>query len=282
MKPLRLGLRFVLTTSACSGSRLIVSLTVYVSRGPLTVSLAVDNIMAVLGFTTPPADFSPQEYQRLIEKYLTLSQENDRLVKVIRSGDQVDIDHVRHAIQTGFPLYAQLQDYFSRLRAKDSKSVDQTPFIPEDPVSGGGGVPSRSLDVNMEGGSEMQLASEYDLGGMSMFSGTEASTFAERTPATPNQGPFGIRFSDFPPRVISQMLSTHTDVTASSCKCSSRSSLRVCPHRSFVASWRGLFTWAGFEHASRAKKFMKVPMIGLSATNGKDLYAERNSLRHTP
>ena len=282
MRPLRLGLRSVLTTSVCYGSRLIVSLTIYVGYSLMTVSLAVDNIMTILNSTTPPTDFSPQEYQRLIEKYLALSQENDRLVKTIRSGNQVDIDYVRQVIQTDFPLYARLQDYFGRLRARDSKSVDQTPFVPEDPVLGGDGAPSRSVDVNMEGDSEMQLASECGLDTMSMSSGTEASAFFKRTPAIPNQGPFGIRFSDFPPRVISQMLSTHMDITASSCRCPSCSSFRVYPHRPSTASWRGLFTWAGFEHASRAKKFMKVPMIGLSATNGKDLYAEKNPPGRNP
>ena len=275
MKRLRPGLRSVLTTSVCCGFRLIVSLTIHARHSPLTVSLAVDNVMAILNSTTPPADFSPHEYQRLIEKYLTLSQENDQLVKAIRSGNQTNIDHIRQVLRTDFPLYARLQDYFSRLRARDPKSVDQTPFVPEDPVLGGGEVLSRSVDVNMEGVFEMQLASERDLDSMSIFSSAETSVFAERPPAIPNQGPFGIRFSDFPPRVISQMLSTHTDVTASSCRCLSRVSLRVYPYRLFVASWRGLFTWAGFEHASRAKKFMRLPMIGLSATNGKDLYVEK-------
>ena len=217
MKPPRPGSRFVLTTSVCSGSQLIVSLILYVSCSPLNVPLAVDNIMIILSSTTPPTDFSPQEYRRLIEKYLALSQGNDQLIKSIRSGYQVNIDHVRQVIQTDFPLYARLQDYFSRQRARDSKSVDQTPFVPENPVLGGGEVPSRSVDVNMEGGSEMQLASEYDLGAVSMFSGTEPSAFAEGTPAVPDQGPFGIRFSDFPPRVISQMLSIQMDVAASSC-----------------------------------------------------------------
>ena len=237
--------------------------------------------MTILNSIVPPTDFSPQG-QRLIEKYLTLSQENDRLVKAIRSRNQVDIDHVRQVIQTDFPLYARLQDYFSRLRARDLDSVDQTPFVHEDPVLGGGGVPLHSVDVSMEGGSQMQLASEYDIDTMSMFSGAEASAFAERTPTVPNQGPFGVRFSDFPPRVISQMLSARMDATASSCRCPSCSLFCVYPHCSFVASWRGLFTWAGFEHASRAKKFMKVPMIGLSATNGKDLYAEKNPQGRNP
>jgi hypothetical protein len=232
--------------------------------------------MTILNSAMPPTDFPPQEYQRLIEKYLALSQENDRLVKAIRSGNQVDIDHIRQVIQTDFPLYARLQDYFSRLRAGDSGPVDQTPFVPEDPVLGSGGVPSLSIDVNMEGDSQMQLASEYDPDAMSMFSSAGTSVSGGRTPAVPHQGPFGIRFSDFPPRVISQMLSTHTDVATSSCRCPSCSSSHVYPHRSFVASWRGLFTWAGFEHASRAKKFMKVPMIGLGATNGKNMYAEKN------
>ncbi|KAF9648103.1 hypothetical protein BDM02DRAFT_2351326 [Thelephora ganbajun] len=215
----------------------------------------MENIMAILNSTTPPIDFSPQEYQQLIEKYLILGQENDRLVNTIRSGSQVDLDHIKQVLQTDFPLYARLQDYFSRLRAGDSKSVDQTSFVPEDPVYGGGRVLSHSVDVNVERDPEMQLASECDPEAMSMFFGTEGSTFTERPPAVPNQGPFGIRFSDFPPRVISQMLSIQTDVAAPS------------------SSWQGSFTWAGFEHASRAKKFMRVPMIGLSATNGKDLRA---------
>jgi len=174
--------------------------------------------MAILGSTTPPADFSPQEYQRLIEKYLSLSQENDRLVKAIRSGNQVDIDHIKKALQTDFPLYVQLHDYFSRLRAGDLNSVNQPTFVLHDPASGGVGVPSRSIDVDMERDSEMQLASECDPDAMSMFSGTGASAFAERPHAVSNQGPFGIQFSDYPPRVISQMLSTHADVTASSCR----------------------------------------------------------------
>lgn len=196
------------------------SLIAYVSYSPLSTPVAVDNIMTILSSTTPPTDFSPLEYRRLIEKYLTLSQENDRLVKAIRSGYQVDIDHIRQVIQTDFPLYARLQDYFSRQRARNSKSVDQTPFVPENLVLGGAGVLSRSVDVNMEGGPEMQLASEYDLGAMSVFSGTEASAFAEGTVAVPaDRGPFGIRFSDFPPRVISQMLSTQADIAASSCRC---------------------------------------------------------------
>ena len=215
MKHLRRGLRSALTTSACSGSRPIVSLTAYTGRSPLTASLVVETITAILNSTTLFADFSPQEYRRLIEKYLVLSQENDRLVKAIRSGNQVDVDHVRRVLQTDFPLYVRLQDYFNRLRAGDPKSVDQTPFVPEDPTLG---VPSRSVDVNVEGDSEMQLASEFDPDAMSMFSGTQASAFAERPFAVPHQGPFGIRFSDFPPRVVSQMLSTHTDVTASSCR----------------------------------------------------------------
>lgn len=237
--------------------------------------------MAILNSTTPPTDFSPQEYQRLIEKYLALSKENDRLVKAIRSGNQVDIDHVRQVLQTDFPLYVRLQDYFSRLRDEDRKLVDQTSFFPDDPVLGGGvGVPPHSVDVNIvEGDSEMQLASESDPDAMSMFFGAEASTITKRPPADPNQGPFGIRFSDYPPRVISQMLSTHTDIAAASCRLFPSIIPCIQPHRPLVASWRGLFTWAGFEHVSRAKKFMKVPMLGLSVTNGRDLYAETKSSR---
>ena len=174
--------------------------------------------MAVLDSTPPPTEFSAQEYQSLIEKYLVLSRENDRLVKAIRSGSKVDIDQIKRVIQTDFPLYARLQDYFSRLRAEDLKSIDRSPFIPDDHLLGDAGTPSRSIDVNMEWGSEMQLASESDPEAISMFCGSEESAFTERPPAVPNQGPFGIRFSDYPPRVISQMLSTHTDVTASSCR----------------------------------------------------------------
>lgn len=179
--------------------------------------------MAILNSTAPPADFSPQEYQCLIGKYLALSQENDRLVRAIRSGNQVDIDHIRQVLQTDFPLYVQLQDYFSRLRAEDLGSVVQTSFVPEDPVLGSRGAVRPSLvDANVEGDSEMHLASECDPDAMSMFSSTEAGAFAERPPVVPNQGPFGIRFSDFPPRVISQMLSAHTDVAASGGGWSSR------------------------------------------------------------
>ena len=174
--------------------------------------------MAVLNSATPPTDFSPQDYQRLIEKYLVLSKENDRLVKAIRSGDQVDINHVRQVLQTDFPLYVRLQDYFSRLRDKDLKSVDQTSFVLDDPALGDVGVPSRSIDLGMDGYPEMQLVSESDPDAMSMFTGTGASASTESPPAVPNQGPFGIRFSDYPPRVISQMLSTHTDIAASSCR----------------------------------------------------------------
>jgi len=173
-----------------------------------------------------------------------------------------------------------LQDYFVRLRAADSKLVEQSSFVPEDPVLGDDGIPSRSVDVDMGGDPKMKLASECDLGTMSMFSGTGTGVFAERPPAVPNQGPFGIRFSDLPPRVISQMLSTHTDVVISSCRYPLCISLRAYAYCSFVASWRGLFTWAGFEHSSRAKKFMRVPMVGLSATNGKDLYVEQYEI-HT-
>ena len=226
----------------------------------------------------PPADFSTQEYQRLIDKYLALGRENDRLVREIRSGNQVDIGHIKQVLQTDFPLFARLQDYFSRLCTGDLKPVDQAAFVPEDPASRSSGTPSRSVDMNMEGVSEMQLESDHDLGAMSMFSRTEASAFAGKLPTVPNQGPFGIRFSDFPPRVISQMLSTHTDITASNCRCCSCISISVYPHHSSIASWRGSFTWAGFEHVSRAKKFMKVPMIGLNVTDGKDLYAKKKRL----
>ena len=184
----------------------------------LTIHLAVENIAAVLNSTAPPPDFSAQEYQHLIEKYLALSRGNDRLVKAIRSGNQVDIDQVRRVIRTDFPLYGRLQDYFSRLRASGLESVDQTPFTPDDPVLGEIGALSRAIDVNMEAGSEMQLVSESDPQLSSMFVGTEASAVTGTPPAVPNQGPFGIRFSDYPPRVISQMLSTHTDVAASSCR----------------------------------------------------------------
>ena len=228
--------------------------------------------MAVLNSPAPPPDFSVQEYQHLIEKYLVLSRDNDRIVKAIRSGNQVDIDQVRRVIRTDFPLYVRLQDYFSRLRAGDLES--ETPFILDDPALGEIGALSRSIDVNMEGGSEMQLASESDPEVSSIFLGAEASAFTERPPAVPDQGPFGIRFSDYPPRVISQMLSTHTDVAASSCRQFPPVALRIYPHHLLTASWRGLFTWAGFEHASRAKKFMRVPMLGLCATGGKDLYAK--------
>ena len=185
---------------------------------PLTLSLAAETIVAILSSKILPADFSPQEYQYLIERYLVLSQENDRLVKAIRSGNQVDIDHIRQVLQTDFPLFVRLQDYFSRLRAVGSKSVEQIPFVPEDPILGDGGIPSRSVGVNMGEDSEMELASDHGLCAMSMFSGMETSAFAERPPAVPSQGPFGIQFSEFPPRVISQMLSTHTDVAASRCR----------------------------------------------------------------
>ena len=238
--------------------------------------------MAVLNSATPPTDFSPQDYQRLIEKYLVLSKENDRLVKAIRSGDQVDINHVRQVLQTDFPLYVRLQDYFSRLRDKDLKSVDQTSFVLDDPALGDVGVPSRSIDLGMDGYPEMQLVSESDPDAMSMFTGTGASASTESPPAVPNQGPFGIRFSDYPPRVISQMLSTHTDVAASSCRWFPSIIPRTLSHCSLVASWRGSFTWAGFEHDSRAKKFMRVPMIGLNATNGKDLCAKRHRYHENP
>lgn len=233
----------------------------------------MDNVKAVVNSKTPPTDFSPQEYQRLIEKYLTLGRENDRLVKAIRSGNQVDIGHVRQVLQTDFPLFARLQDYFSRLRVGNSKSVDRVTFTLEDPASGGSEELLRSVEVNVEGDSE----SDRDLGAMSMFSSTEASAFVERPPTVPNQGPFGVRFSDFPPRVISQMLSAHTNVTASSCRCGFCISFSVYPHRSSAAWWRGSFTWAGFEHVSRTKKFMRVPMIGLNVTNGKDLYVKKKS-----
>jgi len=232
--------------------------------------------MAILNSTAPPTDFSPHEYQCLIEKYLALSQGNDRLVKAIRSGNQIDIDHIRQVLQTDFPLYVRLQDYFSRLRAGDLGSVVQTSFVPDDPILEDRGVRSRPVDVNTRGDSEMHIVPEHDPDAMSMFSSTEVGAFVGRPPIVPNQGPFGIRFSDFPPRVISQMLSAHMDVVASSGGWSSCISPYVFPHRSFVASWRGLFTWAGFGHASRAKRFTRVPMIGLGVTSGKDLYAKNN------
>ena len=188
--------------------------------------------MAILNSTPQPTDFSTQEYQHLIEKYLTLSRENDQLVKAIRSGNQVDIDQVRRVIQTDFPLYVRLQDYFSRLRAEDLESVDQIPFAPDDHVLGSIGVPSRSIDVGMEGDSEMQLVSESDVDVTSMFFGAEGGALTKRPPAVPNQEPFGIRFSDYPPRVISQMLSTHTDVAASSCRWFPSIALHISPHHS--------------------------------------------------
>lgn len=246
-------------------------------RSQLTIHSAVENIMAVLNSTAPPQDFSAQEYQYLIEKYLALSRDNDQVVQAIRSGNQVDIDQVRRVIRTDFPLYVRLQDYFSRLRAGDLES--ETPFILDEPALGDIGVLSRSIDVNMEGDSEMQLASESDPEVSSMFLGTEASAFTERTPAVLNQGPFGIRFSDYPPRVISQMLSTHIDAAASSCGWFPSILHCINPHHSPIASWHGLFTWAGFEHVSRAKKFMRVPMLGLCATGGKDLYVKTAATR---
>lgn len=273
------GLKSALTTSVCCGSHPIVCLYRTYRSQSLDRFLAVENIMAILNSTTPPTDFSPQEYQRLVEKYLTLSQQNDRLVRAIRAGTQVDIDRIRQALRTDFPLYARLQDYFSRLRARDLKSVDQIPVTSGHPVLGAIVGPSYPVDANMEGDAEMQLTSEHDPGAMSMFSDTTASVFAERSPAVPNRGPFAIRFSDFPPRVISQVLSAQSDVAASSCMCS-LNSLSAYTHCSFLASWRGLFKWSGFEHVSRAKKFMRVPMIGMSATNGKDLYV-RVTLRPT-
>lgn len=247
---------------------------VHFDRNIVDRSLAVENVMAILNTTTPPTDFSPQEYQRLIEKYLTLSQKNDQLIRMIRGGTQLNVDYLRQVLQTDFPLYVRLQGYFSRLRARELKSVDETPFISDGPFPEGIGEPPCSIDANMEEGSEMQLVSERsDPYALSMFLDTTASAFAERSPAVSNQGPFGIRFSDFPPRVISQMLSTQTNVAASSCR-GSRHSNNVYTHPLHLASWRGLFKWAGFEHASRAKKFMRVPMIGMSATNGIDLYAK--------
>lgn len=274
-KPLCRGLRFAPTTSVFCGFRPTVSLTAWVIRIWLTASSAVENVMAIINSAAPLIDFPPQEYQRLIEKYLDLSKQNDQLVKAIRSGDQVDIDHVRHVLQTDFPLFARLQDYFSRLRVEGLKSVEQTFLISDDPVSAGIGIPSRSIDVGMEGRSEMQLVSEFDPGAMSAFLSMAGSAFTERPSAVPNQGPFGIQFSDYPPRVISQMLLTYTDVVASSCKWFPPITLRACPHYYLVAPWRGLFTWAGFERASRAKKFMRVPMVGLNAAGGKDLYAKK-------
>lgn len=220
-----------------------------------------------------------------MEKYLTLSQENDRLVKAIRSGNQVDISHLRQVLQTDFPLFARLQDYFSRLRAEDPQLVDRVTLIPEDPAPGDSRELSGFVNVNMEGDSKMQLESDHGLGAMSMFARAETSAFAERPPTAPNQGPFGIRFSDFPPRVISQMLSAHTNITASNCGSGFCILFNVYPHRLPVASWQGSFTWAGFEHVSRTKKFMRIPMIGLNATNGKDLYAAEKrptTSVHTP
>jgi hypothetical protein len=184
----------------------------------LKSSSAAENITAILNSPTPPADFSPQEYQRLVEKYLTLSHENDRLVRAIRARDKVDLEYLRKVLQTDFPLYLQLQEYFNRLRGENSKSVDQAPFVFDDPTSGGSGKLSCPVDVDMERGTEMQLTSECNPNVMSVFSGTAASVFAERPPIVSNQGPFGIQFSEFPPRVISQMLSTHTDGAASSCR----------------------------------------------------------------
>ena len=263
-----------LITSVCYGSHLIVRSTVYSTCTLLTVSIAVENIMAILNSTTPQTDFSPQDYQRLIEKYLYLSQENDRFVKTVRAGTQVDINYIRYVLQTDFPLHARLHDYFSRLRAGCSNSVDQFSF---DPRLGGNEGASRSVDVNMEGNSEMKLASECDPDAMSIFSSTTASVFAEGPhAAVSDQGPFGIRFSDFPPRVISQMLSTHMGGSTSGCGCF-HCFLGAYTHPSPAASWRGMFKWAGFEHASRNKKFMIVPMIGLSVTNGKDLYEKQST-----
>lgn len=225
----------------------------------------------------PPTDFSQQAYQLLIKKYLSLSQQNDRLVKLIRAGTQVDFDYLRQTIQTDFPLYVRLQDYFSRLRNGGLRPVDQPPSISGGPVFEGTGEPPCSVDAGMEGDSEMRLASDPDV--MSMFFGTTASASIGKSPTNSDRGPFGVRFSDFPPRVISQMLSTQSDVAASSCACS-RNLLGTHAHRSSLASWRGLFKWAGFEPASRAKKFMMVPMIGMSATNGKDLYVKDNPHTH--
>ena len=239
----------------------------------LTVSLAMENVTEILNSQAPPTDFSPEEHQRLAEKYLALSQENDRLVKAIRAGTRVDVEYMKQVFQTDFPLYVQLQDYFTRLRARESKSVGQSSSGPDDIVLGSTGGLTHSIDVNINGDSEMQLAPEGDHNAMSMFSSASESVFAERSPTVPNHGPFGIRFSDFPPRVISQMLSMHTGVAASSCRCS-YTSLSPYTHGSFIASWRGTFKWAGFEHVSRARKFMSVPMIGMSSSNGKDLYAK--------
>ena len=241
-------------------------------------SIAAENIAAILNSPTTPTDFSPQEYQRLVEKYLTLSRENDRLVKAIRARTEVDVDYLRQVLQTDFPLYTRLQEYFSRLRGGDLKSVDQAPFIFDGPTLGGSRGSSCSIEVNMGGESEMRLASESNPDVMSVFSATAVSVFAEGPSIISNQGPFGIRFSDFPPRVISQMLSTHTEVTASSCRYP-RKFLGAYTHLSLVASWRGMFQWAGFEHVSRAKKFMRIPMIGLGVTDGKDLYAKANTPR---
>ena len=196
----------------------------------LTVTLAVENIVAILNSTAPPTDFSLQEYQRLIEKYLAVGKENDRLVRTIRSGNKVDIDHVIRVLQTDFPLYARLQDYFSRLRSRDLKSVDQTPLVLDDSALEDVGVPSCSIDADVEEGPEMRLVSEYDPGAMSVFFGAAQSAFAERPPTVPDQGPFGVRFSDYPPRVISQMLSTQTDVAASYCRWSPRVLFHVYPH----------------------------------------------------
>ena len=188
--------------------------------------------MEFLNSATPPIDFSPQEYQRLIQKYLAVSQRNDRLVRTIRTGTPPDLQCVRQALQTDFPLYAQLQDYFSRMRTRGLEAADLTPFTFDDPVLGSVGDPLPPVDVNMEGGSEMQLASEHDPDTMSSFFGSAVSVFTERPPVVSNEGPFGIRFSDFPPRVISQMRSIQSDVAASSCR-RSRYSLRADAYHSF-------------------------------------------------
>lgn len=147
---------------------------------------------------------------------------------MIKAGTQVDIGYIRQALQTDYPLYARLQDYFSRLQAGDLKSVDHTHFVFDDPISQGDiREPPCSVDASLEGGSEMTLASEHDPEAMSMFFGAATSAFAEKSPAVSDQGPFGIRFSDFPPRVISQMLSIQTDVAASSCRYSSHFTWRI-------------------------------------------------------
>lgn len=140
-------------------------------------------------------------------------------MKAIRAGIHVGTDYIIQALETDFPLYARLEDYFSRLRARD---VEHGSVVPKDPIFGSSGKPLHLGSVDMQGNSGLRLASESDLDTMSMFSGTAASVFTKQQPDVLNQdlGPFGIRPSDFPPRVISQMLSTHSGVTASSCTCS--------------------------------------------------------------